>query len=149
MPDGGYLVCGTSVSADGDVPGNKGAGDGWVFKLNATGTLVWKKNFGGSAQDVLNSVIKNADNTYTLAGFSFSNDGDVSGNHGKADVWVIKIDDTGNLIWSNLYGGSGNDASFGLKAGYSTGGSFVTGFTESSDGQVTVAAGGAIAGRSG
>lgn len=142
MPDGGYLVCGTTVSADGDVPGNKGSADGWVFKLDASGTLVWKKNFGGSAQDVLNSIIQNVDNTYTLSGYSFSNDGDVSGNHGKTDVWVLKIDDAGNLIWSNLYGGSGNDASFCVRAGYAGGGSFVTGFTESSDGQVTVAAGG-------
>jgi uncharacterized repeat protein (TIGR01451 family) len=141
MPDGGYLVGGTSSSGDGDVPGNKGSSDGWVFKLDASGTLVWKKNFGGSAQDVLNNIIKNADNTYTLSGYSFSNDGDVSGNHGKADVWVIKIDDAGNLIWSKLFGGSGNDAAFGLQAGI-TSGSFVTGFTESSDGQVTGLAGG-------
>jgi uncharacterized repeat protein (TIGR01451 family) len=42
-----------------------------------------------------------------------------------------------------LYGGSGNDAAFGLQAGFTGGGSFVTGFTESSDGQITVAAGGA------
>ncbi len=142
MPDGGYLVCGAAKSANGDVPGNNGSSDGWVFKLNASGILVWKKNFGGSAQDVLNNIIKNADNTYTLSGYSFSNSGDVSGNHGKADVWVIKIDDAGNLIWSKLFGGSGNDASFGLAAGY-TDGSFVTGFTESSDGQVTGLAGGA------
>jgi uncharacterized repeat protein (TIGR01451 family) len=142
MPDGGYLICGASSSADGDVPGNKGGSDGWVFKVDATGTLVWKKNFGGSAGDVLNSIVQNADNTYTLSGYSFSNDGDVSGNHGKADVWVIKIDDTGNLLWSKLFGGSGNDAAFGVQTG-ATSGSFVTGFTESSDGQVTEAAGGA------
>lgn len=140
MPDGGYLVAGTTSSANGDVPANKGSSDGWVFKLDATGTLVWKKNFGGSAQDVLNSVIKNADNTYTLSGYSFSNDGDVSGSHGQADVWVIKIDDTGNLIWSKLFGGSRNDAAFGLQPGV-TSGSFITGFTQSSDGQVTNAAG--------
>ncbi|THU39804.1 T9SS type A sorting domain-containing protein [Niastella caeni] len=140
MPDGGYLVCGTTSSANGDVPANNGGSDGWVFKLDALGTLVWKKNFGGGAQDVLNSVIKNDDNTYTLSGYTFSNDGDVSGNHGQADVWVIKIDDTGNLIWSKVYGGSRNDAAFGLHAGF-TSGSFVTGFTESSDGQITDAAG--------
>ena len=142
MPDGGYLVCGVSSSVSGDMPANKGGSDGWVFKVNATGALQWKKNFGGSAQDVLNRIIKNGDNTYTLSGYSFSNDGDVSGNHGNADVWVIKMDDTGNLLWSKLYGGSRDDASFGLQPGTS-GGYFVTGFTESSDGQITVAIGGA------
>jgi uncharacterized repeat protein (TIGR01451 family) len=142
MPDGGYLVCGVSSSASGDMPANKGGSDGWVFKVDASGALQWKKNFGGSAQDVLNRIVKNADDTYTLSGYSFSNDGDVPGNHGKADVWVIKMDDTGNLLWSKLYGGSGDDASFGLQPGAS-GGAFVTGFTESADGQITVAVGGA------
>jgi hypothetical protein len=141
MIDGGYLVCGTSSSADGDMPANKGSSDGWVFKLDAAGALVWKKNFGGSGQDVLNNMVRNADNTYTLSGYSFSNNGDVSSNHGSADFWVIKIDDTGNLFWSKLYGGSRNDASFGLNSS-SVNGSFVTGFTESADGQVTDAVGG-------
>jgi hypothetical protein len=44
------------------------------------------------------------------------NDGDVSGTHGQADVWVIKIDASGNLLWSKLFGGSGNDAAFGSQA---------------------------------
>jgi uncharacterized repeat protein (TIGR01451 family) len=87
-------------------------------------------------------MVRNADGTYTMSGYSFSNNGDVSGNHGTADIWVIRIDDTGNLIWSKLYGGSKNDASFGLQSG-SANGSFITGFTESADGQVTDAAGGA------
>jgi uncharacterized repeat protein (TIGR01451 family) len=141
MSDGGYLVAGASSSANGDVPANKGSSDGWVFKLDAAGTIVWKKNFGGSAQDALNRIVKNADNTYTLSGYSFSNDGDVSGNHGQADVWVIQIDDAGNLMWSKLFGGSRNDAAFGSQTA-SANGCFITGFTESSDGQVTVAAGG-------
>ncbi len=141
MPDGGYLVCGASSSTDGDLPANKGSSDGWVFKIDATGALVWKKNFGGSAQDVLNNLVRNADNTYTLSGYSFSNDGDLSGNHGSADFWVITIDDSGNLLWSKLYGGSNNDASFGLQTA-SANGSFVTGFTQSADGEVTDAAGG-------
>jgi len=141
-PDGGYLVCGASKSSNGDLPGNKGQTDGWVFKINSSGTVVWTKNFGGSGRDVLNNIVQNSDNTYTLSGFTFSNDGDVSGSHGQSDMWVIKVDDTGNLIWSKTYGGSADDASFGLYTGYS-GGWFVTGFTKSDDGQVTGHAGGA------
>ena len=141
-PDGGYLVCGATASTNGDVPGNKGQSDGWVFKINSSGTVVWTKNFGGSGRDVLNNIVQNSDNTYTVSGFTFSNDGDISGSHGQSDMWVIKIDDTGNLIWSKAFGGSADDASFGLSAGFS-GGWFVTGFTKSNDGQVSGHAGGA------
>ncbi|MBO9201340.1 MULTISPECIES: DUF7619 domain-containing protein [Niastella] len=142
MPDGGFLVCGVSSSVDGDIDANKGSSDGWVFKVNSAGALQWKKNFGGNGWDVLNRIIKNTDNTYTLSGYSSSNNGDVSGAHGNTDVWVIKIDDTGTLLWSKVYGGSRDDASFGLQPGVS-GGYFVTGFTESSDEQITAPAGGA------
>ena len=39
-----------------------------------------------------------------LAGYSSSNDGDVSGNHSSYDIWVVKISDTGKVIWQKSLG---------------------------------------------
>ncbi|MBS4029701.1 MAG: hypothetical protein KGZ58_13820, partial [Ignavibacteriales bacterium] len=52
----------------------------------------WQKTFGGTNNDEAYSVIQTAENGYAVAGLTFSNDGDVSGNHGGADFWVMKLD---------------------------------------------------------
>lgn len=39
------------------------------------------------------------DGGYIIAGLSYSNTGDVTGNHGGGDYWIIKIDSLGNIIW--------------------------------------------------
>jgi uncharacterized repeat protein (TIGR01451 family) len=138
LPDNGYLVAGTSTSANGDLAGNKGATDGWLLKVNAAGVLQWQTNLGGSARDVINRLVRNADDTYLLSGYSFSNDGDVSANHGQADVWVIKTDNAGSILWSKLYGGSNDDAAFDLRPATDNG-FFAAGFTESGNGDVVSA----------
>ena len=135
LPDGGFLVAGTSTSSNGDLTNNKGGTDGWLFKVDAAGILQWQKNLGGSQHDVVNRVTRNDDDTYILSGFSFSNDGDVSNNHGNADAWVAKTDNAGNILWSKLYGGSKDDATFDLRAATDQG-LMAAGFTESEDGQV-------------
>ncbi len=71
-----------------------------------------------------------------FVGFSDSNDGDVSNNHGETDLWVAKTDGTGNIEWSKLYGGTGIDEGYDIIQ-TSDGGFMVAGYTESTDGDVT------------
>ena len=52
------------------------------------------------------SVINAWDYGYLLVGSTYSNDIDVSGNHGESDMWVIKIDTIGNINWQKCIGGS-------------------------------------------
>ena len=47
---------------------------------------------------------------YIIAGSSDSVDGDVGGNHGDFDYWVVKLDSNGILEWQKSYGGSGYDS---------------------------------------
>ena len=54
-------------------------------------TIQWQKSLGGSDSDVANSIIQTNDGGYIVAGFSASNDGDVSGNHGVYDCWIVKL----------------------------------------------------------
>jgi len=97
--DGGYIVAGFSNSNDGNVTGNHGSNDYWVVKLDTTGNILWQKSLGGSNDDYAYSIQQTSDDGYIVAGFSYSNDGNVTGNHGKHDYWVVKLDATGNILW--------------------------------------------------
>ncbi len=135
-PDGGYIVVGQSISNNGDVSGQIGDYDFWVVKLNASGQLVWEKSYGGTGADIARSVAVTADSSYVICGHTRSNDGDVTGNLGDYDSWVIKIDNTGNLIWQNTLGGSITDNANAVKQTFD-GGYIVAGYTTSLDGDVS------------
>ncbi|WP_243765899.1 hypothetical protein [Polaribacter cellanae] len=111
--DNGYLITGVlDVSASGGQGNAKPAGtkhaggDYWAIKTNNSGTLEWSKYFGGSFTDTPLGVVKTADNGYILAGSSDSNDFNIKNNKGTYDFWVIKISETGDLVWEKSFGGS-------------------------------------------
>ena len=107
--DNGFIVAGYTESNDLDVSGNHGNWDYWVIKLDSVGNLQWQKCYGGTALDEGASVIKCSDGNYLVAGYANSNNGDVTGNHGSADIWVIKIDTAGTIIWQKAIGGTDFD----------------------------------------
>lgn len=104
--DGGYIFSGATSSSDGDISGFHGAVDAWVVKLSATGTIEWQKVLGGSATERALSVIVTSTGEYLVAGYTNSTDGDVSGNHGNYDSWIVKLSSAGNTVWTKTYGGS-------------------------------------------
>ncbi len=69
----------------------------------------WQKRYGGSYVDNLRSVIQTDDHGYIMAGTSQSVDGDVSGNYGSQDWWIVKTDSLGNIEWEQNYGGTERD----------------------------------------
>jgi len=91
--DGEYVLAGYTDSNDGDVSGNHGNGDGWVVKLDPDGEIAWQQCIGGSSYDRASSVRQTSDGGYIIAGSTESNDGDVNGNHGGLDIWVVKLED--------------------------------------------------------
>ena len=104
--DGGYIVAGKTNSNDGDVSGNHGDMDYWVVKLSSTGMMEWQKTLGGSSADEGNDIQQTSDGGYIIAGKSVSIDGDVTGNHGYFDFWVVKLTTTGEIEWQRSIGGS-------------------------------------------
>jgi hypothetical protein len=134
--DGGYAFVGSTTSNDGQVPGNHGLTDCWFVKTNAVGTIQWEKELGGSGIDYGLSFEKTTDSGFIIGATSWSTDGQVTGNHGGSDFWIVKLDQTGNIQWQNSYGGSGNERCR-YAAQTPDGGYFAFGNTESSDGQVT------------
>lgn len=114
LPDGGYIIAGSTASADGEVSTALGGVDAWVVRLDATGQLIWERSFGGSAEDVLKGVVLCADGGFALAGYSTSTDGDVVGAHGGKDGWVVKLDSSGDPLWQVALGGSGMDQVYSI-----------------------------------
>lgn len=134
--DGGYVFVATSESSDGDVSGNKGSYDFWVVKLDSDGALVWQKCFGGTETDFPYDIKQTNDGGYLVVGETMSNDGDVSGNHGSCDVWIIKLDLLGNLEWQKCLGGSNCDRVYAMTKQTPEGDFVIAGSTYSNDGDI-------------
>ena len=135
--DLGYIVAGWSWSGDGDVIGNHaGAGDYWVVKLDSTGIIQWQKALGGMYGDAAWSVKQTADRGYIISGESNSIDGNVTGNHGFEDLWVVKLDSAGGIQWKKCFGGSQSEAGKTIQQ-TSDGGYIIAAWTQSTDGDVT------------
>jgi hypothetical protein len=134
-PDGGYIVAGGTFSTDGDVIGNHGSYDAWVLKLSATGVLEWQKCLGGTDSDVAYSIKPTTDGGYIVAGYTFSNNGNVTGNHGGQDAWVIKLSATGVLEWQKALGGTNDEDARSIQL-TPDGGYIVAGMTASTNGNV-------------
>ncbi len=136
--DGGYIVAGTAMSIDGDLSGTAVVEDidYWVVKLGVSGAIQWQKRLGGSMPDYATSIQKTTDGGYIVAGYSGSHDGDVTGNHGGTDYWIVKINSIGTILWQQSLGGTGNEEAYAIQQ-TKDGGYIVGGCSPSNDGDVT------------
>ena len=94
--DGGYIVAGYSYTFG---PGNY---DVWLLKTEADGDTAWSCTYGDTRGDYGYSVRQTTDGGYIIAGWT-----ETSGN--GDDVYLLKTDGDGNLIWTRTYGGSSHE----------------------------------------
>jgi hypothetical protein len=135
--DNGLIVVGSTMSGDGDVSTNYGQTDCWIVKLDTNGEIQWEKNYGGSGTETAYTIQPTSDNGYIFAGATNSYDGDVAGQHGYYDVWVVKIDSTGNIMWQNCLGGSNRENAYCVNECFD-GGFILAGYTLSDDGDISI-----------
>lgn len=109
--DGGYIVAGYTQSIDGDIKTTRNTiqYDFWVLKFNVSDNLQWQKTYGGSKDDKAFKIIKTSDNGFAIVGYGKSNDGDVNTNEGFDDIWILKLDTNGTIVWKKTTGFSGAD----------------------------------------
>lgn len=113
--DNSYMVLGTTSSIDGDVTDKTTVeNDFWLIKMDSEGHIIWSKTYGGSDDDIAQSLIQTSDGGYAIAGYSRSSDGDASNNEGFHDQWLLKLDAQGNLQWENSFGFAGHDHAYDL-----------------------------------
>src|SRR5450432_515485 len=121
LADGNFLCMGTA-------PGNSGSIDLWLVKISSQGTVIWNKTYGGSKQEFAGNVKENHDGTLYLIGTTLSFDGDVTDHHGTKmddhDIWVLKLNNDGSIIWSHCLGGATYDDN-GYDINESDNGSFI------------------------
>jgi uncharacterized delta-60 repeat protein len=78
-----------------------------VLRLTSDGSIVWQKRYGGSAlyrYDIGQSIIETNDGKYLVAGIT------ESFGSGKYDIWLLKLDENGNVMWAKAYGGTSDDS---------------------------------------
>ena len=108
-----------------------------AIESNFSGELVWVKTFGGSNEDDAIDIVQADDGGYIVLGFTNSNDGDITGKTSTdQDYWLLKLSQDGNVLWDKTYGGSADDQATGISK-TNDGGYVISGFTASSDGDVT------------
>ncbi len=112
--DGNIVLVGSiqpDLSEDG-----AGINDISVTMINEDGVLIWNNTYGGSASDVAISLIEGNDGNFLVVGTTTSADGDVSSNKGDGDVWILQIDDIGQLLNQKTFGSSGRNGGTSITA---------------------------------
>ncbi|HEX8268470.1 MAG TPA: hypothetical protein VF581_01145, partial [Flavobacterium sp.] len=99
--------------------------------------IQWQDVSGGTEHDDLRSVIVTSDGNYVTVGSTQSNNGDVSNNHGGIDVFLMKYNQNGSLLWTKTYGGSSYEFGIAVRE-TSDGGFIIFGTSYSTDGDANV-----------
>ena len=94
------------------------------------------KCIGGTGEDNILYVIKLRDGNYLSCGFTDSHNGDFDAKNGGTDAFLIKTDNAGNIIWTNIYGGSRDEVFYNIIE-TATGDILAIGTAGSNDKQVT------------
>ncbi len=92
----GYIVAGTTSSSMGD-------SDLWLVRIDETGNEVWDHLYGGTGSDHGTNVELTADSCFFATGYT------MSFGAGLEDVYALKVDMNGQMIWQRAFGGPERD----------------------------------------
>lgn len=95
--DSGFVITGSTKSF------GAGKADLYIIKANIFGDTIWTKFYGGNEFDEGRCIKQTLDRGYILTGRTFS-----YGN-GYSDLWIIRIDEFGDTLWTNTFGGTESD----------------------------------------
>jgi hypothetical protein len=120
--DSNYLVCGYSyaaASADKTENNHSDSSDFWILKLNTAGDIIWQNTIGGTHTDVVNDAVAMPGGGCILAGVSWSNISDDKSENTigygiGGDIWLVRINESGVVVWDKTIGGNGDDGAKSL-----------------------------------
>ncbi|KCZ70793.1 hypothetical protein ANME2D_02818 [Candidatus Methanoperedens nitroreducens] len=114
--DGGYIIAGTTFTY------GAGGSDAWLLKIDANGSRLWDRTFGGINNESAASVQQTSDGGYIIAGTTFTY------GEGGSDAWIIKTDSGGKRLWDKTFGGINNESAASVQQ-TSDGGYIIAGTT--------------------
>jgi hypothetical protein len=115
--DGGYIIAGRTKYGEDSY-------DVFLLKTDFSGDALWTRTYGGSDWDEAYSVQQTSDGGYIVAGLT------ESFGAGLSDVYLLKIDSSGDTLWTRTYGGSDYEVGYSVQQ-TSDGGYIIAGLTES------------------
>jgi methyl-accepting chemotaxis protein len=116
-PDGGYII-GGSTEKYGTLLRNS-----YVVKTDSSGKIIWEKSFGGNLDNIAYCLQVTSDGGFVIAGF-------ISTLNARWDIYLIKLDSSGNEMWEKTIGGARNDVAYSIQT-TSDGGLIIAGSTAS------------------
>lgn len=130
------LLGATSYSNDGDATFSLGQYDFWPVLIDSSANILTQNKLGGSWYENCHSIVKGINGGYVLTGSTSSNDINVNGYHGSADIWVVRTDDSGNFIWQSCLGGTEAEVAFKIIS--SRNNYYVVGYSASINGDLSM-----------
>lgn len=100
----GFVVVGSTFSSPA------GTSDLLVVRCDAGGTVLWAKAVGGAGTDTGEGVCATADGGLVAVGRTTTTCAGVD------DLWLVKLNGSGDLVWTKTFGGTGPDAGFDVVA---------------------------------
>jgi uncharacterized repeat protein (TIGR01451 family) len=95
---------------------SNGSTDIYILKLTPEGDLIWAKSFGGPGSESINSLVPDDTGNLYLNGYFYNTiDCDPGAgvfnltSNGQEDVFIEKLDTSGNFIWAKSFGGTTHD----------------------------------------
>lgn len=93
--------------------GSSGSNDIFLVKYNSDGDLLWAKNFGNTSMDQANAIaIDSIGNIYITGSFigeTITFDSITISSNGWNEVYIVKLNSSGDVIWAKSAGGSRTD----------------------------------------
>lgn len=113
--DGGVLLVGYftgTITAGGQsLTANGSEEDAFAVKLDASGQVVWVRQYGGSNEEIIDSCTPHPGGGWVISG-RFKGTGvfgsqtlTAEGTSGKSDAFLIRLDENGNVLWARRGGG--------------------------------------------
>ena len=125
------------VSCGGDDKPTTDDDQGMTDDAPFTGEIDWLSTIGGSGEDSGNDLVATPDGGFLIVGTTNSIDGDITDKATTDnDIWIVKVDSNGSLVWNKTYGSSNRDDGYGIVAS-NDGNYVVSGYVAGGDGDVS------------
>src|SRR5436190_9119984 len=104
-----------NISFDSIVLTNQGGNDYFIAKYDGSGNVIWAQSAGGIYDEAGADIVSDASNNVYVTGY-FSSPSITFGsftlnslNPGSLDIFIVKYNPSGNVVWAQCAGGTTPD----------------------------------------